>query len=153
MSRRGGSRRRCSDGILIPTASGSSNMVRPGSGESFELCVGAYSSRKDQIQLFPVPAFEASAKTCFVLAYRDRAPWFNQLDILTKKETVMTWVGSWRNQHGSVLEIISEANGRIEGSFRSAVGSNIKGQQVDVSGVHEGDLISFAVGERGIVVS
>ena len=65
----------------------------------------------------------------------------------------MTWVGSWRNQHGSVLEIISEANGRIEGSYRSAVGSNIKGQQVAVVGIHEGDLISFAVGESGIVVS
>ncbi len=57
----------------------------------------------------------------------------------------MTWIGSWRNQYGSVLEITDESNGRIEGRFRSAVDNRIKGQQVAVVGVHQGDLISFVI--------
>lgn len=58
----------------------------------------------------------------------------------------MTWVGTWRNQYGSVLEITSEANGRIEGSFRTALkDSSLYGQQPAIVGVHQGDLISFAV--------
>lgn len=56
----------------------------------------------------------------------------------------MTWIGSWRNQYGSVLEITNESNGRIEGCFRSAVDGRIKGQQVAVVGVQQGDLVSFA---------
>jgi hypothetical protein len=55
----------------------------------------------------------------------------------------MTWIGSWRNQYGSVLEITDEANGRIEGRFRSAVDRRIKGQSVAVVGVHQDDLISL----------
>ena len=57
----------------------------------------------------------------------------------------MTWIGSWRNQYGSVLEITDESNGRIEGRFRSAVDPRIKGQSVAVVGVHQGDLISFVI--------
>jgi hypothetical protein len=59
------------------------------------------------------------------------------------KEKNMTWIGSWRNQYGSVLEITEESNGRIEGRFQSAVDGRIKGKQVAVVGVHQGDLISF----------
>ena len=57
----------------------------------------------------------------------------------------MTWTGTWRNQYGSVLEITNESNGRIEGHFRSEVDNRIKGHQVPVVGVHQGDLISFAL--------
>ena len=55
----------------------------------------------------------------------------------------MPWIGSWRNQYGSVLEITDESNGRIEGHFQSAVDRRIKGQQIAIVGVHQADLISF----------
>jgi len=31
----------------------------------------------------------------------------------------MAWIGTWRNQFGSVLRIIRDAEGRIEGNFRT----------------------------------
>lgn len=55
----------------------------------------------------------------------------------------MTWIGSWRNQDGSVREITDESNERIEGHFRSEVDGGIKGHEVAVAGVHQDDLISF----------
>lgn len=59
----------------------------------------------------------------------------------------MTWLGAWRNQYGSVVEITSETNGRIEGSFKTALeASRIYGQTVPIQGVCRGDLISFACG-------
>jgi hypothetical protein len=33
----------------------------------------------------------------------------------------MSWHGSWINQYGSVVEITSEDDGRIEGFFRTAL--------------------------------
>lgn len=58
----------------------------------------------------------------------------------------VTWVGQWKNQYGSVLTIESEAGGRIEGSFKSAVDPSVK--ESAVIGVCANDLISFsAVGE------
>jgi len=57
----------------------------------------------------------------------------------------MTWIGSWRNQYGSVLEITDESNGRIEGHFRSAVDPRIKGQSVAVVGNHQDDIISLVL--------
>jgi hypothetical protein len=78
---------------------------------------------------------------------------FLMIAIPTTEEAAMMWVGSWRNQYGSMLEITSDANGRIDGSFQTAVDSSIKGQQVAVVGVHQGDLISFAVSGDAIVVS
>lgn len=70
--------------------------------------------------------------------------------IENNEEAAMTWVGSWQNQYGSVLEITSEANGRIEGSFRTALkDSSLYGQQPAVVGVHQGDLIGFTVSGGG----
>ena len=31
----------------------------------------------------------------------------------------MAWIGTWRNQFGSVLRIIRDAEGRIEGDYRT----------------------------------
>lgn len=59
-----------------------------------------------------------------------------------------SWVGSWRNQFGSVLRIISDAEGRIEGTFETALeDSGFYGQAVQVTGFHRGNCIGFtAVG-------
>ena len=60
----------------------------------------------------------------------------------------MSWVGSWRNQFGSVLHIVSDAEGRIEGTFETALeDSGFYGQTVPVTGFHRGNCIGFvAVG-------
>ncbi|MDN5004282.1 avidin/streptavidin family protein [Bradyrhizobium sp. GCM10027634] len=41
-----------------------------------------------------------------------------------------SWVGTWRNQFGSILRIVSDAEGRIEGNFETAL---------EDSGAREGD--------------
>jgi hypothetical protein len=57
----------------------------------------------------------------------------------------MTWVGKWRNQFGSIVEITSEADGRIEGSFKTALpDSGFFGQTVPIAGVHQGNCIAFS---------
>ena len=33
----------------------------------------------------------------------------------------MSWLGKWKNQFGSIVEITGEANERIEGTFRTAL--------------------------------
>ncbi|MBW7960879.1 avidin/streptavidin family protein [Bradyrhizobium sp. BR 10261] len=48
-----------------------------------------------------------------------------------------SWVGAWRNQFGSILRIISDAEGRIEGTFETALeDSGFYGQTVQVTGFH-----------------
>ncbi|MDA9410694.1 avidin/streptavidin family protein [Bradyrhizobium sp. CCBAU 45384] len=48
-----------------------------------------------------------------------------------------SWVGAWRNQFGSMLRIISDAEGRIEGTFETALeDSGFYGQTVQVTGFH-----------------
>lgn len=56
---------------------------------------------------------------------------------------MMMWTGSWRNQYGSRLEITDESNGHIAGWFRSEVDDRIKGHEIAIVGVHQGNLISF----------
>ncbi|MCS3448713.1 MULTISPECIES: avidin/streptavidin family protein [Bradyrhizobium] len=57
----------------------------------------------------------------------------------------MTWVGRWKNQYGSIVEITSEADGRIEGTFRTALAdSGFYGQTVAIVGVHQGNCIGFS---------
>lgn len=56
----------------------------------------------------------------------------------------MAWVGDWRNQFGSILCIISDAEGRIEGTFETALeDSGFYGQKVQVIGFHKGNCIAF----------
>lgn len=58
----------------------------------------------------------------------------------------MTWVGKWRNQYGSILDITDDANHRIVGTFRTALeDSGFFGQEIEIVGVHSGNCIS-AVG-------
>jgi hypothetical protein len=58
------------------------------------------------------------------------------------------WTGAWKNQYGSVLTIETEAAGRIEGTFKSAVDPGVK--ESIVIGICSNDLIAFAaMGEGG----
>jgi len=57
----------------------------------------------------------------------------------------MEWRGTWHNQYGSTLVVRDDANGRIAGTFRTALrDSGFYGRDYDVAGVHHGDCISFA---------
>jgi len=57
----------------------------------------------------------------------------------------MPWVGKWKNQFGSLVEITNESNGRIEGTFRTALrDSGFYGQTVSIVGVHQGNCIAFS---------
>ncbi|MCA6124517.1 hypothetical protein J6500_21860 [Bradyrhizobium sp. WSM 1704] len=57
----------------------------------------------------------------------------------------MTWVGKWKNQYGSIVEITSEADGRIAGTFRTALpDSGFYNQTVAIVGVHRGNCIGFS---------
>jgi avidin family protein len=57
----------------------------------------------------------------------------------------MSWLGKWKNQFGSIVEITSEADGRIEGTFRTALeDSGFYGQTVAITGAHRGNCIGFS---------
>jgi hypothetical protein len=57
----------------------------------------------------------------------------------------MSWTGIWKNQYGSIVEITSDADGRIEGTFRTALeDSAFYGQDVALAGMHRGNCIAFA---------
>jgi hypothetical protein len=59
----------------------------------------------------------------------------------------MSWLGKWRNQYGSILEITDESNHRITGTFRTALeDSGFFGQEIPVVGYHQGDCIGLAGG-------
>jgi len=56
----------------------------------------------------------------------------------------MSWIGTWRNQYGSIVHITDDADNRIAGTFRTALeDSGLFGQEVAIVGVHQGDCISF----------
>jgi hypothetical protein len=72
-----------------------------------------------------------------------RAP---QLNLYRKP---VEWVGKWRNQYGSILEITEDADNRIAGAFQTALeDSGFFGQSIGIAGVHYGDCVSLAVGGR-----
>jgi hypothetical protein len=59
----------------------------------------------------------------------------------------MGWIGTWKNQYGSTVEITDDSDNRIVGVFRTALDdSGFYGQTIPVFGVHQGDCISFAGG-------
>lgn len=62
----------------------------------------------------------------------------------------MTWIGKWRNQYGSTLEITSETGQRLVGKFCSVLkDSSFYDEQTDVVGVYRGDCVSFATSTTG----
>jgi len=56
------------------------------------------------------------------------------------------WIGSWKNQYGSQLNIDTINSGHIEGSFQSAVDKSIPASEI--AGFCTGDLIVVAVRSR-----
>lgn len=56
-----------------------------------------------------------------------------------------SWLGVWKNQYGSELNITSEQDGRVTGTFTSAVDTSFKGE-TPVSGFYTNELIALAVG-------
>jgi hypothetical protein len=62
----------------------------------------------------------------------------------------MTWVGTWRNQYGSVLKITGDGDGLIKGSFKTALrDSSFFGHELPVTGIRFEDCITFAFGLTG----
>jgi avidin family protein len=56
----------------------------------------------------------------------------------------MDWKGKWRNQYGSIVSIVEDANHRISGTFKTALkDSGFYGQEIPVVGLHQGYCISF----------
>jgi hypothetical protein len=56
----------------------------------------------------------------------------------------MSWVGNWRNQFGSIARITDDADGRIVGTFETALeDSGFYGQVVPIVGYHKGNCIAF----------
>ncbi len=61
-----------------------------------------------------------------------------------------TWVGEWRNQYGSTLTIADDADGRLQGTFRTALGdSGFAGEDAEITGIHRGECIQFAFSRSG----
>ena len=57
----------------------------------------------------------------------------------------MDWIGTWKNQFGSAVEITNDADGKIEGIFSTALqDSGFFGKRLSISGIHLGDCISFS---------
>jgi hypothetical protein len=62
----------------------------------------------------------------------------------------MHWIGKWRNQYGSVLEISADSEHRIVGRFTTALAdSGFAGQEIPIIGFHQGDCIGLSGGGRG----
>ncbi|HZP75083.1 MAG TPA: avidin/streptavidin family protein [Pseudolabrys sp.] len=62
----------------------------------------------------------------------------------------MQWIGTWRNQYGSLLTIAQAADHRLAGTFRTALpDSGFYGQDVPVTGLYQGDCIRFAFAHTG----
>jgi hypothetical protein len=60
------------------------------------------------------------------------------------------WTGDWKNQYGSLLRIVEEGDGRIRGTFRTALGdSGFAGDEAEVVGIHRGDCVHFAFSRAG----
>jgi len=63
----------------------------------------------------------------------------------------MNWIGKWKNQYGSILEISDDSDNRIVGTFRTALeDSGFFGQEVAMLGVHAGACISVSGAGRTV---
>jgi hypothetical protein len=61
----------------------------------------------------------------------------------------MTWIGTWKNQYGSILEITEERENRVTGTFVTALGdSGFRGKTLPMVGIAYGDCISISGGGR-----
>lgn len=54
------------------------------------------------------------------------------------------WDGLWRNQYGSTIDLLVDGDGRVTGTFRTALtDSGFHGLDVPLHGVAHGDVIGF----------
>ncbi|WP_346320890.1 avidin/streptavidin family protein [Chitinophaga sp. YIM B06452] len=59
----------------------------------------------------------------------------------------MKWIGKWKNQYGSVLEITSVTDNMVTGTFRTALSdSGFYGNEIPVCGFCQGDCIGISGG-------
>lgn len=58
---------------------------------------------------------------------------------------VYNFVGRWRNQHGSELNIEQVQNGKIRGTFKTGVGAHEPDEEYELTGFVSGPLITFSV--------
>jgi hypothetical protein len=59
--------------------------------------------------------------------------------------TPSTWTGTWINEYGSRLHITDDSDGRLEGTFTTALGdSSFAGATVPVIGLNKGLALHFA---------
>ena len=65
----------------------------------------------------------------------------------------MDWTGKWKNQYGSVIEITEQDNGRLSGTFESAVDHTTKGQKLPLSGFCRQNMIAVSCAGGDHVVS
>lgn len=62
----------------------------------------------------------------------------------------MEWIGTWKNQYGSELVLTEEANGKLSGTFRTALDdSGFYGQTLSVTGITQGACVNFAFAGKG----
>ncbi|MBA6434753.1 MULTISPECIES: avidin/streptavidin family protein [Streptomyces] len=55
------------------------------------------------------------------------------------------WTGTWINEYGSRLHITDDSDGRIEGTFTTALGdSSFAGATVPIIGLSKGNALHFA---------
>jgi hypothetical protein len=69
----------------------------------------------------------------------------------TKTSTAAnSWIGEWHNQYGTTLMITDDADQRLTGTFRTALGdSGFAGDEAQIIGLHLGDCIHFAFSRSG----
>ncbi len=62
-----------------------------------------------------------------------------------KEHLKCNFLGLWRNQHGSELNITSTENGKLSGKFKTGVGACDSDEEHDVTGFVADGLIAFSV--------
>jgi len=56
-----------------------------------------------------------------------------------------SWIGVWTNEYGSRLHITDNTNGRLRGTFTTALGdSSFAGETVPIIGLSRGNTLHFA---------
>jgi hypothetical protein len=60
----------------------------------------------------------------------------------------MIWIGKWKNQFGSILEITDESGHKVAGRFRRSMKDRgISAEEISVSGVRFGNCLGLSGGK------
>ncbi|MCU1643790.1 MAG: hypothetical protein JWN03_4065 [Nocardia sp.] len=66
----------------------------------------------------------------------------------------LNWNGSWVNEYGSRLTITDDGNGRLTGTFETALGdSAFAAAAVPIIGLHSGPCVQFSFVAEGDIAS